>query len=292
MNARVKVADARAVPPATGLAGISASLRGLGPLLRFNLLGIRRSWPGLMVIGVFVFLAVLSPITARWTPELLASLAPDMPITLPDPSWVDSAQQWAKNLNQIGVLLAIVVTAGAIAGEVRDGTAVLVLTKPASRAAYVLAAFIAPALLVAGAAGVGTLLAWGLTAALFPATPLLPFVGVSAVWLVLALMVMAATVWASGLASGPLPAVGVGIAVWLVLTVGGVWDVAYRYTPAGLSGLVGKIAAGGGSGGLGGGGLGGGGLSAGDLVWPLVTGALAVVLLLAGAVASFRRREL
>lgn len=266
---RTKIADAREAPT-----GGRAVLAGFGPLLRMHLLRIRRAWPGPVVIGAFLFLAVLSPVTARFAPDLLGSLVPEIPIELPDPTWVDSYAQWLKNLTQIGTLLAIVAAAGSIAGE--TDTAVLVLTKPASRAAYVLSAFVANALLVLVAALAGTVVTAALTVAMFPGAPLGPLVGATAVWLLSALVLMAVTIWVSAAVSAPLPAVGIGIAAWLVLSLAGAWEPLARYTPAGLAGAATQVSAG----------------SDAAVAWPVLAGIALTALLLAGAVATFRRREL
>ncbi len=71
-----------------------------------------------------------SPLLAKLTPQLLKAL-PDMPPGLaemiPEPTLTDAVAQYLKNLSQFGILLALLMSMGAMAQEKERGTAALVL---------------------------------------------------------------------------------------------------------------------------------------------------------------------
>ncbi len=250
-------------------------MTGFTALLRKELLEIVSTWRVWVVGGLLLGMAVLSALTGRYQKELIGSLlAAGIQITLPDPTWADSFAQWAKNLTEIGLLMVVLTTGGLISAERSQGSLVLVLTKPVSRTAYVVAKFLAQAgfLAVATALAAGAELA--LTAALFPAVEAGPVIAVTGAWLVLAMLLMACTlVGSAGLDRG-LAAAGTGLAGLVVLLVLGLWEPATRYSPAGLYQAVGALAA-------------GGQVSA----WPVVTGLVATAVLVAAAAGVMSRRE-
>src|SRR3990172_3242664 len=83
-----------------------------------------------------------SPVLAKYTPELL-KMVPNLPAGLADlipaPTMADSVAQYLKNTEQFGILLVILLTMGVVAQEKERGTAAMLLTKPVSRSAVVLA---------------------------------------------------------------------------------------------------------------------------------------------------------
>ncbi len=76
---------------------------------------------------------ILSPLTARYMPELIALVGADqgMQITLPEPSWRDVVVQFVKNLSQIGLLVLIFLNMGGFAREKERGTLAFLMVKPA-----------------------------------------------------------------------------------------------------------------------------------------------------------------
>src|SRR5689334_24992025 len=119
-------------------------MAGIGALLRKELL---ESWRTLrlpIVAVVFLLVGLSSPLLARFTPEILKAVAGDqIPITLPTPTAADAFDQLAKNLNQFGALIAILLAMGAVAAEKERGTAALLLAKPAGRAGFLVAKLVA-----------------------------------------------------------------------------------------------------------------------------------------------------
>ena len=117
-------------------------MSGLDAFLRKELSEIRRTWRIWVIPGMLVFFGITSPIIAALTPALVQSMAASQPgvvIQLPPPTARDAYGQFLKNLDQF-VLIAVVITGAAVvSGERSSGTAILALTKPLSRGAFVVA---------------------------------------------------------------------------------------------------------------------------------------------------------
>ena len=132
-------------------------MTGFGILLGKELL---ESWRTLrlpVVAGVLLLSGFLSPLLAKFTPEIIRAVGGDQlgGLTMPIPTVVDSVGQLLKNAAQFGALAAVLLSMSAVAGEVERGTAAFLLVKPATRAAF-LAAKLAS---IGVTLGVGTLLA-------------------------------------------------------------------------------------------------------------------------------------
>ncbi len=97
-----------------------------------------RTWKMIVFLAVFLITGIISPLLAKYTPELLRSI-PNLPEGLagiiPNPTVADSVAQYLKNISQFGILLVILLTMGVVAQEKERGTAAMLLTKPVSRSA-------------------------------------------------------------------------------------------------------------------------------------------------------------
>ena len=120
---------------------------GAGAFFRKELLEIFKTAKIYIIPLLFLLFGFTSPVITKLLPDILAGLG-EMEITLPEMSWVDAFGQFFKNLNQIGIVAVVLVFMGSVAEEKHRGTAIMVLSKPVSKAAFVLAKFGAAALLV------------------------------------------------------------------------------------------------------------------------------------------------
>jgi ABC-2 type transport system permease protein len=115
-------------------------------LLAKEFLEQRRTSKLLIFLAVFFIVGCISPLLAKYTPDLLRSI-PDIPPEfadlIPEPSLNDSIDQYAKNASQFGVLLVIVLTMNVIAQERERGTAAMLFSKPVKRSAVVLSKWLA-----------------------------------------------------------------------------------------------------------------------------------------------------
>lgn len=253
-------------------------MRGFRILLAKELLEQWRTSRLLVVVGTLAIVGILSPLLARFTPELVTALGGAQFLGLiPPPSVGDSVDQFLKNLLQFGAIVAILLSMGAVAPEVERGSAGFVLTKPASRAAFLAAKLVALGLLLAlgvAAAGVCTYL---YTAVLFEPLDAAGFVGTCLlVWLSLA-AAAAITFFGSTLTTSSLVAAGLGVVALIGGGVLAVFPAIGPYVPASLAGPARALAL---------------GRDPGNVVGPAAVSVGILALALVGAWLVFRRREL
>ncbi len=97
----------------------------------------------LILIALFAFFAILSPLTARYMNEIIASLGQGVQITLPDPTMNDSWIQFFKNMTSICLIVYLIIATGVVSSEKSRGSIMLVLTKRVSRLNFLLSKLIA-----------------------------------------------------------------------------------------------------------------------------------------------------
>ena len=254
-------------------------MHGFGVFFGKELREIVRTWRIWVLPLIMVAFGVLSPVTAEVTPALLESLSEadaGIVVQIPDPTTASAYQEWMQNLAQVGLIAVVVSMAGMIARERKSGTAVLVLTKPVSRAAMVAAKVAANALLLVVAVVVGTVACWATTQLFFENVLVSELLGATALWLALAVM-FAAVMSLLGVAiRSQGGATGAGLGAYLVIAVLSGWGPARDYSPAGLMSAGARLIAG----------------QEPAVLWPVVSAFLATVVLTAAAVAVFRRKEL
>lgn len=120
-------------------------------LLAKEILEQRRTAKLLIFLAVFFIVGSISPLLARYTPDLLRSIPnipPEYANLIPTPTLKDSIDQYAKNTSQFGVLLVILLTMGVIAQERERGTAAMLFSKPIRRSAVVVSKWMAGMLMV------------------------------------------------------------------------------------------------------------------------------------------------
>ena len=212
-------------------------MSGFSIFLRKELREAVRSNRLLVVAALFLVLGIVSPLTAKYMPQLLQALGTGqtgVTITFPTPTVSDAIAQYLKNVAGTGIFIALLLPMGMVAREKERGTAAFVLTKPLSREAFLAAKLVALVTLL----GVGVLLAaiatYIYTAILFQPPALGGFLGCTALVLLSLVVYGLITFLGSTLASSQLPAVGIGLAAWVLLSLVGINATAARLTPAGL----------------------------------------------------------
>ena len=212
-------------------------MTGFGAFLQKEVTEIRRTWRIWVIPGMLVFLGITSPIIAAITPALVSSMSQSQPgvvIRIPQPTWLDAFAQFLKNLNQF-VLIAVVITgAGVISGERSSGTAILALTKPLSRGAFVVAKILSQAALLVIATALGTVACLAVTAAIFDGGEAARLMTMVALWLVYAvLLVVVMTLFSAAFRSRG-AAAGMGLGFFFLTLLLSTWGPAVHYTFAGL----------------------------------------------------------
>jgi ABC-2 type transport system permease protein len=254
---------------------------GFGVLLRKEVLEQVRTMRLLATGAVFLLAGLMSPLLARYSSELFEALvagqAGGFTITMPSPTSAYAIDQTLKNVGQVGVLAAVLLTMGLVATEKERGTAAFVLTKPADRGAFLLAKFVAVALTLLVGMALGGAAAWAYTAMLFEPVPLGGWVAMCVLLWVSFLVYEAVTFLGSTLARSVLPAAGLGIAFLLVLGVLSGLPTIGPWMPASLTAPAAALAL---------------GKDPGNLLGPLATSLAAIVLAFLASWLLFRRQEL
>ena len=60
-----------------------------------------------VIVLIFFALGLMSPLLAKYTPELLKSLGGSITIVVPPPQTSDAVDQFLKNVGQNGIIIAI-----------------------------------------------------------------------------------------------------------------------------------------------------------------------------------------
>ena len=254
-------------------------MNGFSAFLRKELTEIRRTWRLWVIPGMLVFFGLTSPLIAALTPALVESMAASQPgvvIQLPPPSALDAYAQFIKNLDQF-VLIAVVITgAGVVSGERTTGTAILALTKPLSRGAFVVAKIITQIALLVAATLLGTIVCVAMTAVVFDGGNVARLVTAVALWLLYASLLVVVMTLCSAAFRSRGAAAGAGLGFYFLTLLLSSWGPAARYGFVGLwpalrDALMGEPLA---------------------VAWPIATALVAIVLGVTGAVWIFERQEL
>lgn len=192
-----------------------------------------------LVTLLFVAIGVAAPVVTKTLPDII-NLFGSTPFTtdLPTPGVADVLGQLLGTLVQFGAVAAILLTMGSVATERERGTAALILSKPAGRAAFLWAKLVATGFELAIAVGFAVLAAYLYTAVLFHRPSGLGWVEVAAViWL--AIMVYASiTLLGSVLTRSALGAAGFGLLALVVVSIASVVPNFGPWLPTGLSGVA------------------------------------------------------
>lgn len=233
-----------------------------------------------LLVAVVVLLAfgLLSPLAAKLTPEIMKLLPNGDQIAsiIPPPTIADALGQYLKNSSQFGLILALLLTMGAIAQEKDKGTAALMLVKPMPRAAFLAGKFAALGLTFAVATVIAAIGAYYYTLLLFEALPLGGWLALNGLLLLFTLVYVALTLLCSTLSRSQVVAGGLAIAFVALLGLIGALPGLGQYLPGQLLNWGAALA-----------------MGARLTAWPAlaVSAALIIVALLA-AVLIFRRQEL
>lgn len=226
---------------------------------------------------VFLFFGFLSPLGAKLLPDLLEGLGDTggMMIEIPPPTAQDALLQYVKNMSQFGVLLAVLLAMGAVAREKERGTAAMVLSKPVSRADFLLGKFVALTLVFGLCLALAGLACYYYTVVLFEGTGEARFVEMN---LLLGLFIefyLAVTLLGSTVARSQVVAGGLGLGAVFVVAILGVLPRFGDYMPTALLDWARALMAG-----------------TGEPAWGAVVVSLGVIVVCLGAaLVVFERQE-
>lgn len=248
------------------------------PTLRKEWLALWRSYRLLMVAVVLLLFGLLSPLLAKYTPELIKLMPGGEAISqvIPTPTINDAVGQYVKNISQFGVILALLLTMGAVIQEKNRGTAAIMLVKPLPRTTFLVAKFVALALMFTLTIALAGAACYYYTWLLFGALDVSRWLALNGLLLLFVFVYVALTLFCSVVARSQFAAGG--MALFLLFTLGllGAIPGLGDYLPGHLLAWGSELMMGGGT-----------------PAWPAVGVSLAlIVVALVGAKLLFDRQEL
>jgi ABC-2 type transport system permease protein len=201
--------------------------------LRKELLEQWRSYRLLVVGVVLLLMGLASPLIARYTPEFikLVPMGEELAKLMPPPTAADAVEQYLKNISQFGILLALLITMGAVAQEKDKGTAALMLVKPLPRGVFLAAKFVALGLTFAASILVAGLACYYYTILLFQALDVSAWLALNGLLLLVLLVYVALTLLCSTLTKSQVVSGGLAFGLLIVLTAVGAIPTVGEYLP-------------------------------------------------------------
>ena len=147
-------------------------MRGFIAFLKKELTENTRNYRLLMMLAIFLIFGFMSPLLAKFTPQLMEALMPNLTEAFENPTALDSWMQFYKNVSSLGFSLTIILFSSCLSGEYAKGTLTIMLTKGLSRPAVVLSKFFTAAIILTVSYWLSFGITYGYTAYLWPGASL------------------------------------------------------------------------------------------------------------------------
>ena len=132
-------------------------------------------------------------------------------VEIPPPTSLKSFTDFVSYFGQFGILIAVLVAMGAIANELKQGTALITLSKPVNQGAFVNAKFIAMSLTFLVSLAVAAIFCFGYTVWLIGDAAILPYIWMNLLIATFLIFCLAITIVFSSLFKSALAAGGMAI---------------------------------------------------------------------------------
>jgi len=214
-------------------------------LWRLEWLRLVRTPRALALAGVFVFFGLLDPALTRYQGQIFGRLGNGVRISFPAPTPAAGITSYAGELGGIGLIVVVVVAAGAFGFDAQPGLASFLRTRVASMWRLVAPRFAVNAAAAALAYLLGTLAAWYQTRLLIGAPPVGGLLAGGLCGAAYLAFAVAVTALAASLARGTPATVGITLAVLLLLPVAGAVHAVADWLPSTLAGAPASLVGGG-----------------------------------------------
>ncbi|MGM8216304.1 ABC transporter permease [Bacillaceae bacterium W0354] len=132
-------------------------------MLRKELLENWRNFKWIWMPIVFIIFAIMDPITTYYLPIIMESvggLPEGATFSIPMPNPAEAVLMSFSQLGTLGVLIIVVISMGAISGELKSGVYELILSKPVHYGNYITSKFISLSLISIVSLLIGILASW------------------------------------------------------------------------------------------------------------------------------------
>lgn len=221
-------------------------MKGLAPLVKKEITEQWRTYRLVVVGGIFLVFGISTPLTLKYLPEILELAGEGVTIDMPPPTAAQSLAEYAGTIGQMGALVAVLVAMGCVANELRHGTAVMTLSKPVSRSAFVTAKLVAMSITFLISMALASVFCFAYTVWLIEGAGIWPFVALNLLLGLFLVFCLAVTLLFSSLFKNSLAAGGIAIGVVLGQALLGALPVVGDYMPNKILGWGNDLLTGGG----------------------------------------------
>ena len=201
---------------------------------RLEWLRMTRTPRAIALAGTYLFLGLLGPVTARYLQDIVNRFQSGVQVIFAHPTPKDGIANYISQISQTGLVVVIVITAGALTFDARRGLSTFLRTRTTSMWQLIAPRFTVNAAAAVAAYALGTLAAWYETALLLGSPPpgaMLAGLLCGSVYLVFAVSVATA---AASLARSTLGTVGVALGILLALPLLGMAGPLHAWLPSTL----------------------------------------------------------
>jgi ABC-2 type transport system permease protein len=210
-------------------------MKGMIPLLRKEIKEQLVTYRFLIVSAVFLLFGIAMPLLQKYSAQLLSGSTEGASITLPPPSAAAALMDYISSIAQFGLLVVVLMAMGAIANEIKHGTAIVSLTKPVSRTAFVTSKLAALSMTFVVSLGIGSTICFAYSTWLIGPVSLSPFIGLNLLFALFLVFCLALTLLFSSLFRSSLVAGGLAMGSIIVSqTALNSIPVAGKFTPGRL----------------------------------------------------------
>ncbi len=188
-------------------------MSGLGVLIKKELKEQLKTYRFLIITTAFLFFGLTTPLMLKYLPEILKMAGEDIIIDIPPATVVQALTEYAGTIVQIGVLIAVLVTMGAISRESEKGTAAMVLSKPVSRIAFILAKLFALSTSFVAALVLASMACYGYTVLLLGEADIVAFIALNGLLILFFVVSISVTLLFSSMFKSQLAAGGLALVV-------------------------------------------------------------------------------
>jgi len=129
-------------------------------LWRLEVLRMTRSPRGLVLGGVYLFFGLLGPVMAKYMDKLSEHVSGKVKIVVPPPTPPDGMVNYIGQTSQTGLIVVVVIAAGALALDARRGLSVFYRTRTSGLATLIVPRYMVTTLTAVLAYVLGTLGCW------------------------------------------------------------------------------------------------------------------------------------
>ena len=191
--------------------------------------------PRAIALGaIYLFFGLLGPVTAKYLQDIVNRVQSGVQVIVAHPTAKDGIANYISQASQTGLVVVVVIAAGAFTFDARRGLSTFLRTRASSMWQLIAPRFAVNAAAAVAAYTLGTLAAWYETALLLgspPAGAMLPGLLCGSVFLVFAVSVTTA---AASVARSTLATVGITLGVLLALPILGLAGPLHAWLPSTL----------------------------------------------------------